>query len=54
MPEDGVILGASSVEQLKMNCEYSAKGPLPEEVVQGLDEARAIVIAHGSVPLYWR
>ena len=51
-PEDGIILGASSVTQLKQNLEDSEKGPLPEEVVKALDEARLIVGA--SVPTYWR
>ncbi|KAF8837488.1 Aldo/keto reductase [Paxillus ammoniavirescens] len=51
---DGVILGASSAAQLKQNCEDSAKGPLPQEVVNALDEACRIVKGHGSTPLYWR
>ncbi|KAH7913812.1 NADP-dependent oxidoreductase domain-containing protein [Hygrophoropsis aurantiaca] len=53
-PEDGIILGASSAAQLKQNCQDCEKGPLPEEVVQALDEACRIVKAHGSTPLYWR
>ncbi|KAF8434122.1 NADP-dependent oxidoreductase domain-containing protein [Boletus edulis BED1] len=51
---DGIILGASSAAQLKQNCEDLAKGPLPQEVVDALDEACKIVKAHGSTPLYWR
>ncbi|KAI0670451.1 Aldo/keto reductase [Trametes maxima] len=51
-PEDGIILGASSAAQLKQNLEDSEKGPLPEEVVKALDEARLIVGA--NVPTYWR
>ncbi|KAH7905774.1 NADP-dependent oxidoreductase domain-containing protein [Hygrophoropsis aurantiaca] len=51
---DGIILGASSAAQLEQNCADSEKGPLPEEVVQVLDEACRIVKAHGSVPTYWR
>jgi len=50
--EDGVILGASSAGQLEQNCQDSEKGPLPEEVVKALDEARMIVGAHA--PTYWR
>lgn len=50
--EDGIILGASSVAQLKQNLEDSEKGPLPEEIVKALDEARLIVGA--SAPTYWR
>ncbi|KDQ14282.1 hypothetical protein BOTBODRAFT_32757 [Botryobasidium botryosum FD-172 SS1] len=37
--EDGVILGASSAEQLEKNCVDSEKGPLPAEVVTALDNA---------------
>ncbi|KAF7304843.1 GTP binding [Mycena kentingensis (nom. inval.)] len=51
-PTDGVILGASSAAQLKENMEYSAKGPLPEEVVKALDEAWEISRATAST--YWR
>ncbi|KZT33956.1 Aldo/keto reductase [Sistotremastrum suecicum HHB10207 ss-3] len=50
--EDGVILGASSSTQLDQNCTDSAKGPLPEEVVQVLDEAWNLCKAD-SVN-YWR
>ncbi|KAK0450816.1 Aldo/keto reductase [Armillaria borealis] len=53
-PEDGVILGASSASQLRQNCEDSLKGPLPDAVVHVLDEARGIVLSHGSAPPYWR
>ncbi|THU78635.1 Aldo/keto reductase [Dendrothele bispora CBS 962.96] len=51
-PEDGVILGASSKEQLEQNCIDSAKGPLPEEVTMALDKAHALAKPHA--PLYWR
>ncbi|KIJ61762.1 hypothetical protein HYDPIDRAFT_42465 [Hydnomerulius pinastri MD-312] len=53
-PSDGIILGASSAAQLEQNCVDCEKGPLPDEVVQVLDEACRIVKAHGSVPTYWR
>lgn len=53
-PVDGVILGASSKEQLEQNAEDSIKGPLDDEVVTALDEARKIVVAHGAAPSYWR
>ncbi|KAK7054935.1 hypothetical protein VNI00_003398 [Paramarasmius palmivorus] len=53
-PEDGIILGASSAEQLQQNCEDSKKGPLPDEVIRALDEANRLVIASGSSPRYWR
>ncbi|KZT26245.1 Aldo/keto reductase [Neolentinus lepideus HHB14362 ss-1] len=51
-PDDGIILGASSAEQLNMNCADSEKGPLPGEVVQALDEAWSVVIP--QAPIYWR
>jgi len=38
-PEDGVILGASSVKQLEANIIDSEGGPLPDEVVQLLENA---------------
>ncbi|EIN07394.1 Aldo/keto reductase [Punctularia strigosozonata HHB-11173 SS5] len=49
---DGIILGASSAAQLEHNCEDSEKGPLPEEIIQALDEAWKIVLP--SAPTYWR
>ncbi|OAX42717.1 Aldo/keto reductase [Rhizopogon vinicolor AM-OR11-026] len=54
IPEDGIILGASSAAQLEQNCVDSEKGPLPQDVVDALDEACRIVKAHGDAPLYWR
>ncbi|KIK59872.1 hypothetical protein GYMLUDRAFT_44348 [Collybiopsis luxurians FD-317 M1] len=54
IPSDGIILGASSPSQLQQNCEDSAKGPLPQAVVEALDEAHRIVVASGSAPTYWR
>lgn len=35
---DGVILGASSLEQVEQNLSACGGGPLPNEVVQGLEE----------------
>ncbi|KIJ69419.1 hypothetical protein HYDPIDRAFT_106025 [Hydnomerulius pinastri MD-312] len=52
--EDGIILGASSAAQLVDNCIDSAKGPLPNDVLEVLDEAYRVVKAHGSAPSYWR
>ncbi|KAJ7774776.1 Aldo/keto reductase [Mycena metata] len=49
---DGVILGASSANQLKQNCEDSAKGPLPDAVVAAIDEAWEI--SKGTASAYWR
>ena len=51
-PEDGVILGASSAAQLEQNCADSEKGPLPEEILKALDQAKLIVGA--EAPTYWR
>lgn len=48
---DGIIIGVSSVAQLENNLDNLEKGPLPEEVVQALDEAWAISKAE-SVD-YW-
>ncbi|KAH6609573.1 aldo keto reductase [Trichoderma cornu-damae] len=39
---DGIIIGVSTLEQLENNLDDLEKGPLPEEVVQALDEAWAI------------
>jgi aflatoxin B1 aldehyde reductase len=36
---DAVLMGVSSVEQLENNLDNLEKGPLPDEVVQALDEA---------------
>jgi len=52
IPTDGVILGASSAEQLEANCTDSAKGPLPQDVLDALDNGWTNVGA--SAPLYWR
>jgi aflatoxin B1 aldehyde reductase len=53
-PQDGVIIGASSVEQLIQNCEDSAKGPLDDALIEALDEANRIVSKSGNMPTYWR
>ena len=36
---DGVIIGVSSVEQLDQNLKDCEKGPLPQEVLDALDQA---------------
>ncbi|KAG8818234.1 hypothetical protein FRC19_010790 [Serendipita sp. 401] len=51
-PSDGVILGASSAQQLADNCVDSAKGPLPDEVIAALDLAWTKVGM--NCPKYWR
>lgn len=48
---DGVIIGVSNFEQLKSNLRDLEKGPLPDEVVQTLDEAWMITKA--TTPNYW-
>ncbi|KAF9264722.1 Aldo keto reductase [Marasmius fiardii PR-910] len=53
-PEDGIVIGASSTEQLEKNCKDSAKGPLPEPVVKALDAAHKMVLSSGDLPRYWR
>jgi aflatoxin B1 aldehyde reductase len=49
---DGVIIGVSSFSQLESNLADLEKGPLPEEVVQALDEAW--MIAKATSPVYFR
>lgn len=48
---DGLILGVSSEEQLKTNLACVDKGPLPEEVVEALDEAW--MISKAKAGNYW-
>lgn len=48
---DGIIIGASSVEQLESNLKDFEKGPLPEDVVEALD--KAWMIRKASAPPYW-
>ena len=48
---DGIIVGASSVRQLKETLEDIEKGPLPVEVLKVLDEAWEIT--RSSCPTYW-
>jgi aflatoxin B1 aldehyde reductase len=49
---DGIVIGISSLTQLKANLAEIEKGPLPEEVVQVLDAAWEIT--KPSCALYWR
>ncbi|KZO99160.1 Aldo/keto reductase [Calocera viscosa TUFC12733] len=51
-PEDGVILGATSPEQLASNLDDSAKGPLPQDVVDAIDQGWEEV--KGYAPQYFR
>ena len=50
---DGVIIGVSSLAQLKSNLADLEKGPLPKEVVDKLDEIWENVTKAGS-DTYWR
>lgn len=49
--KDGILIGVSSLQQLKGNLADLEKGPLPEEVVKVLDEAWLVTKAT-AVP-YW-
>ena len=49
---DGIVIGASSVEQLDCNLKNLQKGPLPDEVVKALDEAW--YITRPVAKSYWR
>jgi aflatoxin B1 aldehyde reductase len=48
---DGIIIGVSSISQLKNNLADLEKGPLPDEVVAALDEAWMITKA--TTANYW-
>ncbi len=48
---DGLILGASSLKQLQNNLQHCKRGPLPDEVVEALDEAWLLTKA--DVTNYW-
>lgn len=49
---DGVVIGVSSMQQLRENLEDLEKGPLPGEVVQALDQAWHVTKT--TCPHYWR
>lgn len=48
---DGILIGISSVSQLEENLTHLEKGPLPDEVLQAVDQAWEVNRAE-SVP-YW-
>ena len=48
---DGIIIGVSSQGQLESNLKDLEKGPLPEDVVEVLDQAW--IHAKGLSPPYW-
>ncbi|KAI9716729.1 MAG: hypothetical protein M1828_007535 [Chrysothrix sp. TS-e1954] len=49
--QDGIIIGVSSQAQLEGNLKDLEKGPLPEEVIQALDEAW--LVAKPTTANYW-
>lgn len=49
--DDGVIIGVSNFDQLKSNLADLEKGPLPQEVVDALDEAW--LVAKPTTTVYW-
>lgn len=50
---DGIIIGVSSLSQLETNLKDLEKGPLPDEVVDALDQAWNTLFK-GRSPSYWR
>ena len=48
---DGVVIGVSSLGQIETNLKDLEKGPLPDDVLQALDEAW--LIAKPTTPNYW-
>ncbi|KAI0427800.1 NADP-dependent oxidoreductase domain-containing protein [Xylaria sp. FL1042] len=48
---DGILIGISSYDQLDGNLDNLEKGPLPDDVVQALDEAW--LICKADAPNYW-
>ncbi|KAI0149292.1 NADP-dependent oxidoreductase domain-containing protein, partial [Pestalotiopsis sp. NC0098] len=50
--QDGIVIGVSSMQQLDQNLEGCEKGPLPEEVVNALDQAW--LVAKTEAPNYWQ
>lgn len=49
--KDGIIVGASSCRQLEENMDALEKGPLPDEIIQVLDQAWLSV--KSDTPNYW-
>ncbi|KAF7539751.1 hypothetical protein G7Z17_g12346 [Cylindrodendrum hubeiense] len=48
---DGILIGASSLAQLESNLNDLEKGPLPEDVVEALDEAW--ILSKADTANYW-
>lgn len=49
--KDGILIGVSSIEQLRSNIDATQKGSLPQEVADVLDQARMYVKATSAE--YW-
>ncbi|RDW63547.1 hypothetical protein BP6252_11092 [Coleophoma cylindrospora] len=49
---DGIVIGVSNMEQLDQNLQGCEKGPLPEDVVNALDQAW--LVAKAETPNYWQ
>ena len=49
---DGVILGASSLAQIKDNALAASAGPLPREVVDAFDDANAVLHPVATYPFH--
>ncbi|KAF9195570.1 hypothetical protein BGZ49_003037, partial [Haplosporangium sp. Z 27] len=49
-PNDGLVIGASSIEHLEENLQYLERGPLPQPVIDALDKAWELV--KGTAPAY--
>ena len=49
---DAIIIGASSLDQLRSNLTALDAGPLPAELVRAFDEAWDL--ARPEAPVYWR
>lgn len=48
---DGILIGVSSQQQLEQNIQYLEAGPLPQPVIDALDQAWKVI--GGSAPPYW-
>jgi aflatoxin B1 aldehyde reductase len=55
-PNDYVIIGGSKAEHVVSNCSYSAKGPLPDEVVEAAETTWLMAKARAQtyfLPFNW-
>lgn len=50
--KDGIVIGVSSLEQLRSNLSDIEKDSLPAEIVEALDQAWLVTKA--TAPMYWR